>query len=666
MIIADAPPEIVIVGRGLRDAQSEQPLAVTVLSREELRESGATGLELVLQQVAGVQLFRRSDARSANPTSQGVTLRALGGNASSRALLLLDGVPQTDPFGGWVNWPAYDPSALKEARVMRGGGSVANGPGALAGTIELSSATEPQTLADISVGSRASAEGRLIASERLGSGLLAVALHGSRGDGFVPVTAGTRGPADERASYRNVAARLRWVGPVSSDVELQGSASGFIDERSRGLRFSDIRSEGGDAAIRLVGRGEWEWSALGYAQWREFESSFAATDAARITARRTSLQYHVPGRSVGWSVEVRPPLGHGLELRLGTDGRLMRGRSEELGSYVAGVATRDRSSGGRTAHAGAFGEASWSEGPLLLTGGARIDRLRIASGFFRDEVIATGILAQDVRYPARTEWLGTARAAGRLSLGSGTAVRTAAYTGWRPPTLNELFRPFRLGNDATAANPGLKPERLTGVEAGMEWQGRTASAQLTLFRNRLRDAIANVTLGSGPGVFPQVGFVPAGDAFRQRRNLSAIAVTGVEAGAGWRRGPWSLSADASWTRGRVRENGLGAELTGLRPAQTPAFSAAARASWTLGDAGAALQLRYIGAQYEDDLNRLRLPGAATVDGSVRVPIGRGLQLVGRFENLLNATLLAGRTSDGAEERATPRTLWLGLRLLDRR
>ena len=27
-------------------------------------------------------------------------------------LLVLDGVPQTDPFGGWVNWPAYDPQDL--------------------------------------------------------------------------------------------------------------------------------------------------------------------------------------------------------------------------------------------------------------------------------------------------------------------------------------------------------------------------------------------------------------------------------------------------------------------------------------------------------------------------------------------------------------------------
>src|SRR5207237_10057328 len=93
----------------------------------------------LLKDIPGIQLFRRSDARSGHPTSQGVTLRALGGNASSRALLVLDGVPQSDPFGGWINWPAYDASSLSGVRVIRGGGSVANGPGALAGTLGVDS-----------------------------------------------------------------------------------------------------------------------------------------------------------------------------------------------------------------------------------------------------------------------------------------------------------------------------------------------------------------------------------------------------------------------------------------------------------------------------------------------------------------------------------------------
>jgi len=134
-----APPaaEIVITGTALPRSKSERAYGVEEIGRRAIERSPTHELDQLLKDVAGLQLFRRSDARSGHPTSQGVTLRALGGNASSRALLVLDGVPQTDPFGGWINWPAYDPGDLREIRVVRGGGTVANGPGALAGTIEM-------------------------------------------------------------------------------------------------------------------------------------------------------------------------------------------------------------------------------------------------------------------------------------------------------------------------------------------------------------------------------------------------------------------------------------------------------------------------------------------------------------------------------------------------
>jgi vitamin B12 transporter len=138
-----APPEVVVTGRGLPDTPGERAFDVVTIDRARLEAHAANRLESVLAEVAGLQQFRRSDSRSANPTSQGVTLRGLGGNAASRALLLLDGVPQADPFGGWVAFPAYAPDRLARVRVTRGGGSGYQGPGALAGTVELESAGAP-------------------------------------------------------------------------------------------------------------------------------------------------------------------------------------------------------------------------------------------------------------------------------------------------------------------------------------------------------------------------------------------------------------------------------------------------------------------------------------------------------------------------------------------
>src|SRR3954469_7319950 len=178
-MIQSLPPQapqaaIVITGAALPEAKAERVYTVERINRRRIEQSPSHELDQLLKDVPGIQLFRRSDARSGHPTSQGVTLRALGGNASSRALLMLDGVPQSDPFGGWVNWPAYDPQDLSSVRVARGGGSVANGPGALAGTIEMTSRADAGTSAELDGGSRDSLEARGRLGLATGGGVLSL------------------------------------------------------------------------------------------------------------------------------------------------------------------------------------------------------------------------------------------------------------------------------------------------------------------------------------------------------------------------------------------------------------------------------------------------------------------------------------------------------------
>jgi outer membrane receptor protein involved in Fe transport len=249
-----------------------------------------------------------------------------------------------------------------------------------------------------------------------------------------------------------------------------------------------------------------------------------------------------------------------------------------------------------------------------------------------------------------------------LELAGGWSVSGAAYLGWRLPTLNELFRPFRAGSDATAANPLLKPERLRGVEATLAWARGPWSLEATGFANRLIDPVVNVTLARGPGSFPQVGFVGAGGSYRQRQNLKAVTSGGVELAGEWRRGPWRARLSASLADAEVSAIGAAAVLDGLRPAQTPRTSIGGSLGWSEGGRFASVALRRTGAQYEDDLNSLRLPGGTVVDLAGGLPLTSRLQLTARVENMLDAEVLAALSSDGVRERITPRTLWVGLRL----
>jgi vitamin B12 transporter len=659
-----SPPQaaIVVTGSALPEAKTERVYAVERLDQQRIARSPSHELDQLLKDVPGLQLFRRSDARSGHPTSQGITLRALGGNASSRALLVLDGVPQSDPFGGWVNWPAYDPLILSQIRVVRGGGSVGNGPGALAGTIEMTSRADTGVSGEIDAGSRDAFEARGRMGANVGGGVFSLSGRFEHGDGFVPITEATRGAADGRAPYHQWSTRGRWVGPLRGATELQASLDAFHDWRNRGTDFSSDRTDGTDAALRLVGRGAWQWSALGYWQWRDLRSSTASLSAGRASASRVLLQDSVPSHGLGGSLEVRPPLPASFELRLGADTRRTTGETRELANYVAGEPTRRRKAGGETWTAGAFAEGSAEVSGITLSGGARLDHWRVAGGHLLERSLVTGLVTRDEDYATRDGWLPTARGGILAPLGGGLSLRSAAYLGWRMPTLNELFRPFRAGLDATAANAELEPERSAGVEAGAEYARGGVTLSLTAFANRLKDAIANVTLGQGPGSFPQVGFVGAGGNFRQRQNVDAVKVRGIEASAQWTRGPWSLRAGASLTRARMQSSGAAAVLDGLRPAQTPNFAATLSGGWERDGKGAEITLRRVGAQYEDDLNTRRLKGATTIDAFASWPVTRDLQLVARGENITDALVMAGIGGDGSVERATPRTLWIGVRL----
>ena len=661
---ASADDEIIVTGRALPVPLGDEAYDIVTLDRDRLTGSASDRLDEILRSVPGFQLFRRSDARSANPTSQGATLRALGGNASSRALLLLDGVPQTDPFGGWISWPAYDPNRLGQIRVARGGGTGANGPGALAGTIALSSAAPDQLAAfngDLAYGSRDSFDARLAGAGAIGSTFVSLAGNLARGDGFAPVIASQRGPVDRASPYAQASLAARALVPLAG-AELQLSGLAFTDRRERGLDFTRIRTVGGDLSARFVGP---RYSALFYRQQRRFENRFASANPVRTLVTPTLDQFAVPSHGTGGAIEVRPVQTDRAELRLGADARRTVGESRELFTFVAGNPTRRREAGGRTLTYGAFVEGSVKpRDTLTLTGGARLDHWTISEGRLRETLLASGASLASTDFDDRNGSRPTARAGIAWRPAGAITLRGAAYLGWRLPTLNELYRPFRLGPDATAANPDLDPERLEGFEAGIDYRPLSAArVGVTLFANRLEGAIANVTLARGPGVFPGVGFVSAAGEFRQRQNLDAVISRGAEFDASLTLRSWALALGYAYSNAKVHASAAALPLDGLRPAQTPRHSGSATLGWSPGNGTrASLSARFVGAQFEDDLNRQRLRDALTLDASASLPLAPWLTLEARAENLADARVEAGVTSDGIVERATPRTLWLGVSL----
>ncbi len=637
---------IVVTGEGLEQAASTGVYATSEIYRDAIIATGSGRIEDALRNVAGFQQFRRSDSRSSNPSAQGVTLRALGGNATSRALVVLDGVPITDPFFGFVPLSSIAPEQLGRVRVTRGGGSGPFGAGALAGTIELESAsldTLGPVNASLLVNDREETEASASLGANLGSGFAVVSGRWDRGQGFFTTPQDQRVPATARAAFDSWSVGVRAAAPLTDDVELQARVQVFDDERTLRFGGADSTSEGQDASIRFVGRGDWQFDALAYVQARNFSNIvISSTRFVRVLDQRNT-----PSTGLGGKIEVRPPVGGGHNVRLGVDYRRSDGElQEEAFSAFTGNLRERRRAGGTNSDLGLFVEDDWQIGALLLTGGLRADRTVISDGFFR-AVDASGALVSEAIAPDRSDWTLSWRAGASYDLGGGLGLRAAAYTGLRLPTLNELYRPFVIFPVVTQANAALENERLEGFEIGLDWQPNdNVSLALTAFDNQVENAIANVTL------------TPT---LRQRQNLPAIEAQGIEAALGLKFGQVSFNGSLAYTDAEIAGSGASTALDGNRPPQTPELAFSATLAWKPADGWRlAGTVRHTGAQFEDDQETTSLPAATTLDAFFQVPIAGEFSAVLRGENLLDEEIVT-RNSNGAIDLGVPRTVWFGLR-----
>ena len=359
-------------------------------------------------------------------------------------------------------------------------------------------------------------------------------------------------------------------------------------------------------------------------------------------------QKDTPSSGYGAKLELRPPVGGGHTLRLGADYRRSEGELfEDSFSGFTGALRENRFAGGSIATAGLFVEDDWQVGNLTLTAGLRADRYWIDNGFYR-AIDAGGDTLQDDAFADRSDWEVTWRGGARYRASEVVALRAAVYTGFRLPTLNELYRPFVVFPVVTQANAALEPERIEGWEIGFDLTPSDAIAlSATFFDNRVEGAIANVTLQPN---------------LRQRRNLDAVEARGIEVTGSFTRGRVSFDGSLAFTDASVVGTGFAAPLDGNRPPQVPAFAASATAAYAIGERGRlAATLRHTGVQFEGDREDDVLPAATIVDLFAQLPLVAKLSLVGRVENLFDEDIVT-RNQGGSIDLGAPRTGWIGVRL----
>jgi len=617
-------------------------------------------LDEALKAAPGVSLFRRTASGAANPTTQGLSLRAIAPSGAGRALVTLDGAPQNDPFGGWVIWSGLPSEGIEGATIVRGAGSGPYGAGALTGVVALQERGTPNGVAaaEVSAGERDSFRAAIAAGV---PGVLLTAA-GSRTEGYYAVRGPRRGAADTRLRLDDASVALRVqheIGGVQAAVRV----SAFQVNQQAGLKGARSNTSGASAAVTLAQpavEGVGGWRLQGWVRASDLENSSVAVAANRATTTPANDQYDTPATGYGFNAAWQGVAG-AVAWEIGADLRAADGKEQELFRFMNGAFTRDRTAGGETLVYGAYAEAVLDEGPWLLTGGVRLDRSRAFNATRIERDRQTGAVLLNQNSADRSDTTPTGRVGARYEVADALFLRAAAYAGFRPPTLNELHRPFRVGNDITEANPTLKPETLQGLEAGLAGEGPVRWSA-GVFYNKLKDPIANVTIGVGPGNFPTAGFVPAGGTLRQRQNAGEIEAWGLEGEAsGEAGGMVTWRAALAYTDAEVDGGGSAPQLTGLRPAQTPRWTATAGASVRPAEAfELSADLRYESARWEDDLNTRRLSAGIQVDARASWRFAQNLEAFVAAENLFDGKLEVGETADGVESYTAPQTIRVGL------
>jgi outer membrane receptor protein involved in Fe transport len=655
--------ETVVVTAAPPNPVGNSAFSVATVDAADIRS--ADTLDHALAQVPGLSLFRRDSSLSANPTTQGVSLRSIAPSGAGRALVTLDGVPQNDPFGGWVIWSSLPPEDIGGAQIVRGAGAGPYGAGALTGVIALDEARgEGLAAADASLGQR---NGKRIAASG-GTDFGPISLFASAAnedsDGWIPISPAQAGAADNAVSYHARSASLRAEAQPFTDTLLSVRVGAYGENRDSGLVGARSSADGVTASATLAHResdGDLGYRVQAWLRDSRFSNTSVSVAAGRASTTVTNDQYATPALGFGFNAALRGG-GSSFDWEIGGDARFAQGDSKEHYQPAAGHFTMNRVSGGRTFVGGLYAESALHLDGLLLTAGLRADQWASTGGHLIQSVIATGAVTVNQHTPSKSGIVPTARLGIRQDLDDGLYLRSAGYGGFRAPTLNELYRPFRLGNNLTEANPNLTPEKLYGAELGGGWTGETFGIDADVFYNQLHGAVTNVTVARGPVTVPGLGTVAAGGLLIQRQNAGNIHATGFEADAHWEATDWlGLRLAFDYVDAHVEGGTAAAQLTGKRPAQAPRFTLTGGFRATpLTRLTVSADLRTESARFADDQNTLRLAPATTVDARISYRLWDGLSAYVAGDNLLNARIATTETADLVTSYASPRVLSVGL------
>ncbi|MCB1023179.1 MAG: TonB-dependent receptor [Acidobacteria bacterium] len=642
---------------------SETPASVATVSKEQINITAAPAADDILRQTVGFSLFRRSNSRTANPTTQGTSLRGINASGASRSKILFGGVPLNDAFGGWVKWSRVPPIGIEQIEVLRGGSSSLYGSDSLGGTINIIPRKSPEKnsyflAAELFGGTQKTISGSIFFGLNIRKWAFDLTASNYQTNGYRPIDKDVRGAVDDPQNSHNSNYSARISRKFAAGSNLFVGASYFGEARNNGTPVQKNRthlrqfSGGADLDIsKAVSRlsGTLSNSRLifrGYGGTQVFDQTFSAVSDDRSTENLVRLQ-RVPVQSLGANVQFST-VYRGQTLLGGFEISEVRGASNEIG-YFGGNATSAIGAGGRERSYGIYFQDFAKIGErLVLVGNLRLDLWKNSRALsstlrFSNDQISTRI------FPDRAE---TAISPG-VSILYRAAPQISFYMSasrnFRAPTLNELYRGFRVGDVVTDPNENLRAEKANNFEGGISYGAAGFYLRGNFYWTEVLDAISNVTVSSTPALIT-----------RTRQNTGKIRVRGLEIEAEKRFGDVDLSIGYLFVNAVFAEFPENKAIENLKIPQVPVHQITFQTHYRPGGGwDLSLQGRGSSSQFDNDLNTLRLEPYFQLDVFTAKRIGERWQIFAAVENIFDARYSTGKTP--VRSVSAPATVRIGIR-----
>jgi outer membrane receptor protein involved in Fe transport len=639
--------EVVVAATRIPMAPSRLSAAATILTKEEIHRTpfhSGTQIDDLLRSVPTVQPSLLG-SRYNHPTAQFVSIRGLG---TRRALVLLDGVPLNDGFGGWINWGLV-PDHIERVEIIPGGGSNLYGTWAMGGIINIiSQSGRPKTgaggdLSGGSLGTNTQSVRAQYSNDRTG---VTLSYRHVDTTGFLTVPSYQRGPADTIVGSEH----HQFTGTVSHALttHITATLSGtyYTEERSFGTSFSQGTRTIGTVSFGLKGdQGAWGvWEAKTFAQWQTFRHQSGLVLPSPFVRQFDQLDrlQAIPSNDIGGMAQWSAPLFSFSRIVIGGDARAILAQSEEvLAPFQTPLVTR-----GKQVGIGTFGE--WIVEPfhaLTLTAGARWDWWKNFDGSRATGGEPMTQAQENAASMMNPKFSVLYRVNDRVRIGG------SVYQAFRAPTLNELYRDFSSSGFTFLSNDRLEPERLTGGDMKIEME---------LLEHGLLDFRAT---GHYDIIKDQILFITQGPTSVMRQNVGEGRSVGTDIELRSRLDDLlHMTVGYSFVDSIITSFPGNPSREGLRIPNVSQHQVTA--GFTIGRPSVVqltLQGRYLSRQFADDLNRQPIADFVVLDASLRKRIAPWAEVFFTGENLTDRRYIATQTG-GLKTLGQPLLILGGLRI----